>query len=174
MICRKAFFALLALGGLAAPAMAQTLAAPVEAQFTGGPEEASGTATLTPARNGVLIEVRLEKLPPSTWVALHLHENGVCDHSKGHEAAGGHFNPGAVEHGWLSETGPHAGDLPNLRTDANGVAEAQVFAPLVTWEEGPASVRGRALIIHEKADDYKTQPTGDAGKRLACAVIPAG
>ncbi|MGN0932898.1 superoxide dismutase family protein [Falsigemmobacter intermedius] len=135
--------------------------------------EATGSLSITPAKGGVLLRVTLNGLPASTWVAMHVHENPVCDTAGGHEAAGGHFNPANVTHGWLSETGPHAGDLPNLRVDATGTAEAEVFTPLLTAEAGDASIRGRSVIIHEKADDYKSQPSGDAGRRLACAIVPA-
>lgn len=168
MTCRVFF---LALSLSAAPfgfAAAQT-----EVAFQDSSEAATGSAQLTPAKGGVLIGLTLEGMPPSSWLGFHIHQNPACDHAAGHEAAGGHFNPGNVEHGWLSETGPHAGDLPNIRSDAEGRVEVQVFAPLVTWEPGEATIQGRALIVHAKADDYKSQPSGDAGERLACAVIPA-
>lgn len=152
------------------PALA--FAAPVEAVFQGTTDESPGRATLTPTRSGVLFELSLTGMPPSTWLSVHVHENDVCDPAGGHDAAGGHFNPGKTEHGWLSETGPHAGDMPNIWSDASGAVEAQIHNPLVTWETGEASIQNRALIIHAKGDDYQSQPSGDAGARLACAVIP--
>lgn len=152
------------------PALA--FAAPAEAVFQGTTDQSPGRATLTPTRSGLLIEVSLTGMPPSTWLSLHLHENGACDPAGGHDAAGGHFNPGKTEHGWLSETGPHAGDMPNIWSDASGAVQVQIHNPHVTWEAGEASVQNRALIVHAGTDDYKTQPSGDAGARLACAVIP--
>lgn len=153
------------------PALAQAEGA--EIAFEAAVEGASGTATVTPVKNGVFLKISLDGMPPSTWLALHLHETAACDPAGGHEAAGGHFNPGQVEHGWMSETGPHAGDLPNIWSDATGAVLVELHSPLVTWEPGEASVQGRALIVHAKADDYRTQPSGGAGDRLACAAIPA-
>lgn len=131
----------------------------------------SGSATLTSTPQGVLIEIEVSGLPPSGWVAFHVHETGSCDHATGHESAGGHFNPAEAEHGYLSSTGPHAGDMPNVWVDAEGVARAQVFNPLITLTDGDVGVTGRALMIHAKPDDYGSQPSGAAGERLACGVI---
>lgn len=130
-----------------------------------------GTATLTQTRGGVLIELELSGLPASTWLGFHIHETGSCDHTSGHETAGGHFNPGSVEHGLMSEAGPHAGDMPNIYTDAEGVVRVQVHNPHVTLADGETSVHGRALMVHAGPDDHQSQPSGDAGERLACAVI---
>lgn len=131
----------------------------------------TGYATLTTAPGGVLIAVEVADLPPEAWVAFHIHETGSCDPAMGHESAGGHFNPTNTQHGYLTETGPHAGDMPNLWVDASGVARAQVFNPHVVLTKGENLARGRALMIHAAPDDFKTQPSGGAGDRLACAVI---
>lgn len=131
----------------------------------------TGTATLTETRAGVLIDLELGALPANSWLGFHIHETGSCDPQTGHDSAGGHFNPSDVEHGVLSATGPHAGDMPNIRTDAEGFARVQLLNPHVTLGEGDTSVRGRALMVHAGADDHRSQPTGNAGDRLACAVI---
>lgn len=131
----------------------------------------TGTATLTETRAGVLIDLELGALPASSWLGFHVHETGSCDPHTGHESAGGHFNPANVEHGVLSTTGPHAGDMPNIRTDADGFARVQVLNPNVRLGAGDNSVMGRALMVHAGADDHRSQPTGNAGDRLACAVI---
>ncbi|MBJ2149800.1 superoxide dismutase family protein [Paracoccus sp. IB05] len=131
----------------------------------------TGTATLTETRGGVLIDLELGGLPANAWLGFHIHETGSCDPHSGHDSAGGHFNPGNVEHGVLSETGPHAGDMPNIHSDADGFARVQVLNPNVTLGEGNNSIRGRALMVHAGADDHRSQPTGNAGDRLACAVI---
>lgn len=137
-----------------------------------GPEgDPAGTATLTAMPLGVLVEVDATGLPPDAWVAIHVHERGACDPAGGHESAGGHFNPSGVSHGFAVEGGPHAGDMPNIHTNAEGAAKAQIFNPLIVLDEGENAVRGRALIIHAGADDYTTQPSGGAGDRLACGVI---
>ncbi len=86
-------------------------------------------------------------------------------------SAGEHFNPTNAEHGYLAAKGPHAGDMPNQHVGADGVLRAQVFNSMVQLDGGEAAIRGRALMIHGGQDDYKSQPSGDAGKREACAVI---
>jgi Cu-Zn family superoxide dismutase len=131
----------------------------------------NGTATLTPVTGGVLIELDVTGLPAGQWVAFHVHQTGSCEHGGDFQSAGGHFNPGSKEHGYLSEAGPHAGDMPNQYVGADGTLRAQVFNGAVTLDEGDAGIVGRALMIHAKPDDYRSQPAGDAGARLACAVI---
>ena len=102
---------------------------------------------------------------------LPVHENGTCDHATNHDLAGGHFNPGNVEHGYLAAKGPHAGDMPNQKVGADGSLRAQVFNSMVTLDGGANAIRGRSLMIHGGKDDYESQPSGDAGKRQACAAI---
>ncbi len=166
MFHRFAFTACLTL----LPALASAQQVSATFQDTAGTK--NGTVAVTPLKSGVLLSVALQNMPPSSWLAIHVHETGSCDPSSGHASAGGHFNPSGVEHGWLSETGPHAGDLPNIHSDAQGNVNVEINAPLLTLEAGDASLQDRAVIIHAKADDYKSQPSGNAGDRLACAVIP--
>ncbi len=131
----------------------------------------NGSATLTGTAEGVLIELEVSGLPAGQWVAFHVHETGTCDHADGHESAGGHFNPGDAKHGYLTEAGPHAGDMPNQYVGEDGVLRAQVFNSMVTLGEGDTAISGRALMIHGGVDDYASQPAGDAGDRYACGVI---
>jgi Cu-Zn family superoxide dismutase len=140
-------------------------------RLVGAGGDPAGTATLTAMPLGVLVEIDAMGLPPDAWVAMHIHERGACDPAGGHESAGGHFNPSGVSHGFAVEGGPHAGDLPNIHTDAAGAAKAQAFNTLIVLDEGENAVRGRALIIHAGPDDYASQPSGGAGDRLACGVI---
>lgn len=148
-------------------------AAAQEARATFLNEEGTGTgtATLTETPRGVLIKLRLGALPPNQWLGFHIHETGRCDPHGGHESAGGHFNPSGVEHGYQAETAPHAGDMPNIWTDAEGMARVEVHNPFVILNEGENSIRGRALMVHAQPDDYRSQPSGNAGDRIACAVI---
>jgi len=142
------------------------------ADFVGSDGKASGRATLTAAASGgVLIEVEVTGLPANKWVAFHIHETGNCNAAGHHESAGKHFNPRNAEHGLLSAKGPHAGDLPNQYVDQDGVLRAQVFDSMVTLDGKTDGIRGRALIVHSNSDDYRSQPAGDAGERLACGVI---
>lgn len=130
-----------------------------------------GKAEITATGVGVLFDIEVSGLPASSWVAFHVHETGTCDDETDHESAGGHFNPTGVDHGYLAEGGPHAGDMPNVWSDSEGVARAQVLNAALTLGDEQSTAMGKALMIHAGADDYSTQPSGDAGDRLACAVI---
>lgn len=141
------------------------------ASFIDAEGEANGSAELTQTPEGVLIQLEVSGLPPGQWVAFHIHETGECDPATHHESAGEHFNPTSAEHGYLAEGGPHAGDMPNLHVAEDGMARAQVFNSFVRIGEGEADIMGRALMIHAEEDDYRSQPSGDAGDRLACGVI---
>lgn len=152
----------------AAPVLAQQQTA--VANFIGADGKETGRAALTQGKDGVLLEVEVSGLPAGTWVAFHVHETGKCDAATKHESAGGHFNPGAKEHGFLAANGPHAGDMPNIHVGANGVAHAHVYNTYVSLN-GDNAIRGKALMIHARSDDYRSQPSGDAGERLACGVI---
>jgi len=131
----------------------------------------AGTAKLTGTDKGVLIEIEVSGLPAGKWVAFHVHETGSCEYAGGHMSAGGHFNPGKAEHGYNSPKGPHAGDMPNQYVGADGILRAQVFNPMVRLDGGDTAIRGRALMIHGGADDYVSQPAGNAGDRQACGII---
>lgn len=142
------------------------------ANFIDAEGQAAGTAELVAgASGGVLIKLDLTGLPAGEWVAFHVHETGVCDHATGHESAGGHFNPDSREHGYNSANGPHAGDMPNQYVAEDGSLKAEVFNPMLALDETEFGIVGRALMIHAGADDYESQPSGDAGDRLACAPI---
>lgn len=140
------------------------------ADFVGLDGKQAGRATLTESKAGVLIELEVSGLPANRWVAFHIHENSNCDHAHGFESAGGHFNPTKAEHGFLAAKGPHAGDMPNQYVDQDGKLRAQVFNGMVSLNS-KNGIRGRTLMIHAESDDYRSQPVGGAGKRLACAVI---
>lgn len=161
---------------LAGLALAALLPLPLAAQearanFLNAEGQPAGSATLTSAPGGVLIAVEARGLPRESWVGFHIHETGSCDHTTGHDSAGGHFNPAGTEHGYHTETGPHAGDMPNIWVDHAGILRAQVFNPHIVLTDGESSALGRALMIHAGTDDYRSQPSGNAGDRLACAVI---
>ncbi|WP_275791060.1 superoxide dismutase family protein [Pararhizobium gei] len=150
---------------------AQSSSQTATANFVGKDGKEAGRATLTSAKNGVFMEVEVTGLPAGTWVAFHVHETGRCDAEHKHESAGGHFNPGKTEHGFLAANGPHAGDMPNQYVGADGMMRGQVFNTMVVLDNSENGIRGRALMVHAKPDDNRSQPSGDAGERLACAVI---
>jgi superoxide dismutase, Cu-Zn family len=151
----------------AAPAQAPAEAPAAEAKLIDAQGKAVGTAKLAQTPHGVLISVDLHGLKPGLH-AIHLHETGKCEPP--FKTAGGHFNPGHKSHGYMTAEGPHAGDMPNLDVPANGKLKADLIAADATLET-LLDADGAALVLHAKADDYKSQPAGDAGDRVACGVI---
>ena len=154
--------------GAAAAAPATAAPAPLTVKMIDAKSKSIGTATLTQTPHGVLISVDLHGMTPGVH-AIHLHETGKCEPP--FKTAGGHFNPAHKQHGFLQAEGAHGGDLPNLDVPANGKVKAEVIAHDVTIEGSLLDADGAALVVHAKADDYKTQPAGDAGDRVACGVI---
>lgn len=129
-----------------------------------------GTVTFTQAGEGVRISASLTGLTPGLH-GFHVHELGDCSAADG-MSAGGHFNPKGEPHGGPKAEHRHAGDMGNVEAGADGSAVLEYVDPTLALS-GPHSVLGRGVIVHAKADDLKTQPTGDAGGRLACGVIGA-
>jgi Cu-Zn family superoxide dismutase len=115
------------------------------------------------------IHADINGLPSNRQFGFHVHEKGDC--SDGGMGAGGHFNPQGKSHGRYDSTERHMGDLPNLSSNGEGVAVYSFTTDQLTVAPGPHSVVNRAIVIHESADDYKSQPAGNSGKRIACGVI---
>lgn len=131
-----------------------------------------GEATLRESPAGVLVKLDLQGVPPGTH-AFHIHTVGKCD-APDFMTAGGHFNPTTMKHGLMATGGPHAGDMPNLFVPADGKLSVEVLDANVTLGAGPKSVfdtDGSALMLHATADDYASDPAGNAGARIACGVI---
>ncbi|MDG2004331.1 MAG: superoxide dismutase family protein [Novosphingobium sp.] len=132
-----------------------------------------GAAIFEQTPGGVLISIAARNLPPGEH-GFHIHEKGVCDPAAGFKTAGGHFSPRGRQHGLMVAAGSHAGDMPNQMVASDGVMRVAVLNTNVTLETGVDSLvdaDGSALVIHAGADDYRSQPTGAAGGRLACVVI---
>ena len=132
-----------------------------------------GDGTLT-ARNGSTeVAIRVHDMEPGIR-GFHVHEHPRCD-PPDFETAGGHFNPDDREHGFENPEGPHAGDLPNLRIREDGSADTTFVSEHLLLRNGDRALltTGGALMIHAEEDDYRTDPTGDAGDRIACGVIVA-
>ena len=129
----------------------------------------SGTVEFRQRGGSVEVVATVTGLSPNQQHGFHVHEKGDCSSGDGN-SAGGHFNPDNRPHGPQSGA-HHAGDMPNLRADASGNAKATFTLADRTIADGPKSLAGRGLIVHKDPDDYTTQPTGNAGARLACAVI---
>jgi Cu-Zn family superoxide dismutase len=130
----------------------------------------SGWATFTERpTGGVAVVVHIENAPPGVH-GLHVHEKGDCSAADA-SSAGGHFNPGAMPHAGPHDTMRHAGDFGNITIEANGTGHLELVSDLLTVRPGPNSVVGKAVVFHEKEDDLKTQPSGNAGARLGCGVV---
>jgi len=127
-----------------------------------------GTVWFEPAGSGVKVKARVTGLAPGTH-GFHVHEFGDCSAADS-TSAGGHFNPMSQPHGAPQASARHVGDLGNVEAGADGVATLDWTDAHLAFD-GHHAVVGRAVIVHAKADDLKTQPTGDAGGRLACGVI---
>jgi Cu-Zn family superoxide dismutase len=135
-----------------------------------------GTATFHETSDGVMIMLDVSGLTPGAH-AVHIHETGKCDAAMKFTSAGGHFNPTMKTHGKDSAMPMHAGDMDNQTADASGHLKAMIVNKNITLATGPTSVfdsDGSAIVIHAKADDYKSQPAGDAGDRVVCGVIERG
>ena len=132
-------------------------------------QTANGTVTFTQNADGtVQVNVRLTGVPAGLH-GFHVHEKGDCGNDG--NAAGMHFNPMTTAHGAPSDPQHHAGDFGNVEADANGNVNESRTLNGFTVEPGPTSVVGRAVILHASPDDLKTQPTGNAGARIACGIV---
>ena len=130
----------------------------------------SGSVSFTQMGDKVRVNARVTGLRPNGEYGFHIHEAGDCSSGDGMSTKG-HFNPYAKPHAHAGTPERHAGDLPSLKSDAGGNASVSADLDVITVAPGPSSVVGRGLIVHAAPDDYKTQPTGNAGARSACAVI---
>lgn len=135
--------------------------------------KAFGEATFEQVGDKVRVIIFAQNLRPDQEHGFHIHEAGDCSSGDGMSAKG-HFNPHGKPHGDPKSPERHAGDLPSLKAAKNGRAKLDVTVDGITVGPGPGSIIGRGLIIHADPDDYKTQPTGNAGARLACGVIRPG
>ena len=137
------------------------------------PNPTIGKVTFTPLDHGVRVAGEVRGLAPNSEQGFHIHEKGDCGDNG--NASGGHFNPAGGVHGKFAAPGSHAGELPSLMADASGVARFRVDDHSISLTDGAANnVLGRALVVHRDRDDYTTQPAGNSGPRIACAVISKG
>jgi Cu-Zn family superoxide dismutase len=129
-----------------------------------------GTVTFMEHGGKVHVVANVSGLRPNGEFGFHIHEAGDCSSGDGMSTKG-HFNPQGKPHAHAGTSERHAGDLPSLKSDAGGNAKVDAMLDILTVAPGPTSVVGRGLIVHAQPDDFKTQPTGNAGARSACAVI---
>ena len=146
---------------------AKPLKAICELKATKG-NKVAGTVIFIQKKGYVTVRAHISGLTPGKH-GFHIHECGDCSASDG-SSAKGHFNPGKHNHGGPSAKERHAGDLGNLNANAKGVADYERGDSTIHLS-GDNNIMGKSVIVHEKTDDYKTQPTGNAGSRIACGVI---
>jgi Cu-Zn family superoxide dismutase len=151
---------------------AQSAAPSAHADIVNAQAQKIGSATISQADGGVRIDIQVSQLSPGTH-GIHVHSVGKCE-GPAFTSAGAHLNPTSKKHGKDNPEGPHAGDLLNIQVQVSGVGKASLMDSNVTLGDGPNSLfhqGGTAIVIHEKADDYKTDPAGNSGARIACGVI---
>jgi Cu-Zn family superoxide dismutase len=160
------------LGGFIAACFAASTAQAQTATATLKPtagNTVAGTVTFTQKGDKVLVEAKVSGLAPGGH-GFHVHEKGDCSAADG-SSAGGHFNPTGRPHGDPAAADHHAGDMPMLRADAGGNATLSAELGVIAVGSGATDIVGKSVVIHKDADDFKTQPAGNSGPRVACGVI---
>lgn len=156
---------------LALVALSSQSAAKTKVELKDPQGKAVGDIVIWDQGPGVALELKLHDLTPGEH-AVHFHQVPKCE-GPDFKSAGGHFNPDGKKHGFDSPDGHHAGDMKNFTVGADGKATVRLEDNDVTLKDGPRSLltNGAAIVVHAKADDYKTDPSGNSGDRVACGVI---
>jgi superoxide dismutase, Cu-Zn family len=153
---------------LGADVYAESVSVPLKG--TAADSKISGEVVLEETSDGLKVTAEVSNVPPGKH-GFHIHENGSCEN--GGQAAGNHYNPESVDHGLVSKDGfekAHAGDLGNLEVGEDEIGTLEITIPGLSITDGKYNVAGKAIVLHEKQDDFG-QPTGNAGGRIACGVI---
>jgi len=157
------------------PAVADAAEAAVATLTTADGREVGSVSLLPASFPGLILTFEASGMPAGTH-GFHLHETGTCDPSDGFKSAGGHWNPTDHSHGWLDGEGAHAGDMPNIHVPESGELTIEYFLPDLALGDGGGAANvmdadGTAIIVHSGVDDYLSQPSGEAGDRIACGVV---
>jgi Cu-Zn family superoxide dismutase len=169
MLCAVGLLAMTLPGAAQSPEKAR-------ATFIDAKGQQIGRATLSETAGGVLIDVEISGLPPGEH-GFHIHQTGKCEPNTNFESAGGHFSLTDQTHGYHSDGDPHVGDMPNQFVGQDGKLRVHVINPSVTLDDeggGLFDQDGSAIVVHANPDDYRSQPSGQAGGRIACAVVEKG
>lgn len=175
----KRLFILAAAATLAASSISAQAAAPGVANLKTDDGKDAGIVTLRETPSGLLLDAELKNLPEGAH-GFHIHETGAC--TPDFKAAGGHLVGDGDAHGFLETNEPHAGDMPNIHVPASGELQVEILNTRAQLKEGGLLTDdnaiwdddGGAIVIHAGPDDYRSQPAGDAGARIACGVIEPG
>jgi superoxide dismutase, Cu-Zn family len=156
---------------LALIALPSRSAAKTKVELKDAQGKAVGDVIVWDQGSGVALQLDLHDLTPGEH-AIHFHQVPKCE-APDFKSAGGHFNPEGKKHGFENPDGHHAGDMKNFTVGASGKAKVKLEDNEVTLKDGPHSLlsNGAAIVVHGKADDYKTDPAGNSGDRIACGVI---
>jgi superoxide dismutase, Cu-Zn family len=166
-----AFIPLLAACAPGQPVETGTVSAAAEAMLIRSDGSAAGVATLTQRSDGLWLSVSADAPGTGTY-GMHVHSVGRCE-GPGFETAGSHWNPANRQHGHDNPMGAHAGDLANVTANSEGklITATPLKGVMLSGAGGVLDADGASIVIHEKADDYKTDPSGNSGKRLICGVF---
>lgn len=172
IMCAPAMAALAGCAAMEQPVMEPPMMGSATADIRDNAGLPRATATATPLGDGIRVQVSAMNMAPGAYGA-HVHTTGRCD-PPGFESAGGHWNPTNQEHGKDNPQGMHKGDLPNLMVGTNGRGTMEINIPGVSLAGAGHRLMdadGAALVIHASADDYRTDPSGNSGARIACGVF---
>jgi Cu-Zn family superoxide dismutase len=168
MRCQRSLIAVLSTALFVGPAAPALAVARAKADMIDRFGQSAGTVILTQGPYGTLLQADFWNLSTGTH-GFHVHSVGKC--IPPFTSAGGHYNPTQLHHGFMDADGMLAGDMPNIHVPPSGSLEVEVFLPAVNLDAALFDSDGASIVVHEGPDDYRSEPAGNAGPRIACGVI---